>query len=380
MNRRDFIRYAAFSSLATLGLPNISFAKADTDKRFVFIIQRGAADGLNTVIPYAEPAYRKLRGALAVDANQAIKLDGLFALHPSLKNMAGLYQNKQALFVHAVASPYRARSHFDAQNVLETGGQSAFQYKDGWINRLLSLLPAQQSEAIAIAPSIPMAMRGKQQVNAYAPSHLKDASDDLLLRVGALYAQDPELNSIWDAAIEANNLAENSKARRNPAGMAKLTAEFLNKADGPRIAMLETNGWDTHSNQNSRLKRQLTSLDTIIHTLKEQLGQNWQKTTVLVATEFGRTAAANGTAGTDHGTGAVAMLFGGDLTGGRIISDWPGLKEHNLYQARDLNPTVDLNSLIALSLGKRFDIDANKIMREVFFSNQSIVSINKINI
>lgn len=371
MNRRDFIRWSALSGLSLTGLPGLSFAKANTDKRFIFIIQRGAADGLNTVIPYADPAYQKLRGALAINASQAIKLDGLFALHPSLKATAKLYQEKQALFVHAIASPYRGRSHFDAQNVLETGGKAAYQFKDGWMNRMLSLLPPAQHEAIAIASSIPMALRGKVNVNAYAPSNLRDAPDDLLLRVGELYAQDAQLNGLWSSAMEANDLAGDTKIKRNPAGIGKLAAEFLNKENGPRIAMIETNGWDTHSGQNNRLSRQLSSLDTLIDALRQHLGNNWQNTTILVATEFGRTAAANGTGGTDHGTASAAMLLGGDLKGGRIIADWPGLNHATLYQGRDLQPTLDLNTLIASVLGERFNLDSEKVAHSVFSGSSS---------
>lgn len=368
MNRRDFMRWSAVSSLPLLGLPNISFASADTDKRFIFIIQRGAADGLNTVIPYADPAYKKLRGALAIDVSEATKLDGMFALHPALKATAKLYQNQQALFVHGIASPYRKRSHFDAQNILETGGKSAYEFKDGWMNRMLRLLPTAQSEAIAIAPSIPMALRGKANVNAYAPSNLRDAPDDLLIRVSQLYAQDAQLHDLWSSAMEANDLAGDTTTKRNPAGVGKLAAEFLNKADGPRIAMIETNGWDTHSAQDRRLNRQLSSLDILINALHQELGDHWQKTTVLVATEFGRTAAANGTGGTDHGTASTAMVLGGDLHGGRIIADWPGLNSADLYQERDLKPTLNLNHLIASIIGERFGIDSNKVANDVFLS------------
>jgi len=366
MNRRDFLRFSSLSSLSLMGLPGITFASANTDNRFIFIIQRGAADGLNTVIPYADPAYQKLRGALAINA--ATKLDGLFALHPALTTTAKLYENKQAMFVHAVASPYRSRSHFDAQNVLETGGQSAYQYKDGWMNRMLGLLPPTESDAIAIAPSIPMALRGQKSVNAFAPTNLRDTPDDLLLRVSELYAQDSQLNPLWSSAMEANDLAGDTKIKRNPAGIGKLAAEFLNKTNGPRIAMIETSGWDTHSNQNSRLKRQLSSLDTLINALHKYLGPNWQKTTILVATEFGRTAAANGTGGTDHGTASTAMLLGGDLNGGRVLADWPGLQKNDLHQGRDLRPTTDLNTLIASIIGERFHLDSQKVGNTIFSS------------
>ena len=365
MNRRDFLRYASISGVM-LALPSISFASANTDRRFIFIIQRGAADGLNTVIPYADPAYAKLRGALTIDVAQATKLDGMFALHPSLIETAKLYASGQALFVQAVASPYRDRSHFDAQNVLETGGNSAYQLKDGWMNRLLTLLPRAQNEAIAFAATIPMALRGKMEVSSYAASHLPQAPDDLLLRVGQLYADDSQLNLLWQAAMQANNMADDVSAKQDPASLGKLAASFLSKADGPRIAMIETGGWDTHSGQEARLSRQLTSLDQLIAAMRVGLGDTWQKTTIIVATEFGRTAAANGTGGTDHGTGSTALILGGDVSGGRVIADWPGLSQSNLYESRDLKPTINLDTLIASLASASFGLDNTLVAKTLF--------------
>ena len=365
MNRRDFLRYASISGLI-FTLPSISFASANTDRRFIFIIQRGAADGLNTVIPYADPAYAKLRGALAIDVAQATKLDGMFALHPSLIETAKLYAAGQALLVQAVASPYRDRSHFDAQNVLETGGNSAYQLKDGWMNRLLTLLPKAQNEAIAFAATIPMALRGKMEVSSYAASHLPQAPDDLLLRVGQLYADDSQLNLLWQAAMQANNMADDVSAKQDPASLGKLAASFLSKANGPRIAMIETGGWDTHSGQEARLSRQLTSLDQLIAAMRVGLGDTWQKTTIIVATEFGRTAAANGTGGTDHGTGSVALILGGDVSGGRVIADWPGLSQSNLYENRDLKPTINLDTLIASLASASFGLDNTLVAKTLF--------------
>ena len=365
MNRRDFLRYAAISG-AIFALPGISFASANTDRRFIFIIQRGAADGLNTVIPYADPAYAKLRGTLAIDVAQAAKLDGMFALHPSLTETAKLYTAGQALMVQAVASPYRDRSHFDAQNVLETGGSAAYQLKDGWMNRLLTLLPKAQNEAIAFAATIPMALRGKMEVISYAASHLPQAPDDLLLRVGQLYAEDAQLNPIWQAALAANNMADDSSAKQDPASLGNLAASFLAKTNGPRIAMIETGGWDTHSSQEARLGRQLTSLDQLIAALRTGLGDTWQKTTIIVATEFGRTAAANGTGGTDHGTGSAALILGGDVNGGRVIADWPGLNQSNLFEGRDLKPTTNLDTLIASLASASFGIDSALVAKTLF--------------
>ena len=366
MNRRSFLRMLSAGAGVLLASPYISFASAETDRRFIFIIQRGAADGLNTVIPYADPAYAKLRGALAIDASQATKLDGMFALHPSLAETAKLYANKQALFVHAVASPYRSRSHFDGQNVLETFGTTAYQIKDGWMNRLLTLLPSAQNEAIAFATTIPMALRGKIEVASYAPSALPQASDDLLMRVNQLYAEDAQLHSLWTAAMEANNMADDVSAKQDPASFGKLAASFLAKSDGPRVAMIETCGWDTHTAQEGRLARQLKSLDSMIAAIRDGLGPVWQKTTIVVATEFGRTAATNGTGGTDHGTGSTAMILGGDVNGGRVLADWPGLSNSALYEGRDLKPTTNLATLIASISSASLKLDPTQVNKVLF--------------
>ncbi|KXV02361.1 hypothetical protein CR51_20370 [Caballeronia megalochromosomata] len=366
LTRRQFLWCAGASAGAMLVAPQLVFASADTERRFVFVIQRGAADGLNIVVPYGDPAYATLRGPLAIDASTATKLDGTFALHPSLQQVARMYRDEQALFVHAVASPYRERSHFDGQNVLETGGNAPYQMKDGWLNRLLSMLPAPRADAIAFAPTVPLALRGRADVTSYAPSSLPQAPDDLIMRVSQLYAGDAQLHPLWDAAMQARGLAADAGARQDPASLGKLAASFLGKPDGPRIAMIETGGWDTHSAQNPRLAAQLKALDTMLAALRDGLGEHWAKTTVLVATEFGRTAAANGTGGTDHGTASAAMIVGGAVKGGRVLADWPGLGNASLYQARDLKPTIGLDAVIASAAGETFDIDPQRVGAALF--------------
>nr|WP_321964494.1 DUF1501 domain-containing protein [Paraburkholderia sp. J7] len=366
VSRRHFLRVTAAGAGAMLVAPQIVFASVETERRFVFVIQRGAADGLNIVVPYAEPAYATLRGPLAIDIDRTTKLDGTFALHPSLGQMAQMYGEKQALFVHAIASPYRDRSHFDGQNVLETGGRAPYQVKDGWLNRLVAMLPASRENAVALAPTVPLALRGTVQVSSYAPSALPNASDDLLTRVSALYEADPQLRSLWTSAMNARGLAGDASARQDPASVGKLAASFLSRPDGPRIAMIETGGWDTHSAQNARLANQLKALDTMLASLRDGLGPAWDKTTVLVATEFGRTAAANGTGGTDHGQASVAMLVGGAVAGGRVQADWPGLRTADLYESRDLKPTASLDALIAGAAAESLGLDPQRTASTLF--------------
>jgi len=370
LTRRHFMRVAAAGAGAILVAPQMVFARAATDRRFIFVIQRGAADGLNIVVPYADPAYATLRGALAVDTSAATKLDGTFALHSSLAQIGQMYAQREALFVHAVASPYRDRSHFDGQNVLETGGTAAYQVKDGWLNRLVGMMPGAASttheNAIAFAPTVPMALRGSANVASYAPSGLPQAPDDLLARVSQLYEQDAQLRPLWESAMTARGLAGDAGARQDPASLGKLAAGFLSRDDGPRIAMIETGGWDTHSAQMPRLAAQLKALDTMLAALRDGLGPAWSKTTVLVATEFGRTAAANGTGGTDHGTASAAMVIGGAVAGGRVVADWPGLRQSDLYQARDLKPTASLDALITGVASESLGLDPHRTSRTLF--------------
>ena len=365
IDRRTFM-----GATALLATPIVSFAKADTDRRFVFIIQRGAADGLNIVVPYADPNYLKLRGNLAIEVAAPMKLDGTFALHPALTQVQKLYAEKEALFLHAVASPYRDRSHFDGQNVLESGSKIPYQLKSGWMNRLLGLLPRDGKDGIAFSSAVPLAMQGAFDVTTYAPSSLPEANEDLLMRVQQLYANDRQLNPLWTSALEARGMAsgqmKGGDKRHNDAALGKIAAGFLAARTGPRVAMIETSGWDTHSGQNERLERQLRGLDALIGGLKEGMGSAWSQTVVLVATEFGRTAAANGTGGTDHGTASAAMLLGGAVQGGRIVSDWLGLASSSLFEGRDLQPTLGLDALISNVCAQTFKLDTEMAQRIMF--------------
>lgn len=373
INRRNLVLTGAAGALSLGFAPRLAFAQAASDRRFVFIIQRGAADGLGTLAPVGDPAFAAQRGVLAQDFADAAKLDAMFALHPNLKNVAQMYAAKEALFVHAVASPYRDRSHFDAQNVLETGGVAAYQLKDGWMNRLLSVLPDDERKGIAIAATIPMALRGKVEVASYAPSVLPDASDDLLGRVAMLYAEDPQLHAIWEQATATRTLTGDLAANngRNAAATGALAARLLAADNGARIAMIETGGWDTHAGQRGRLGAQLNGLDQMIAALKTGLGPLWGKTMVLVATEFGRTVKVNGTQGTDHGTGSVAWLLGGAVKGGRVVADWPGLSDAALFEGRDLRPTAGLDAVIGSAAAAHFGVDPARAMPALFPGQKS---------
>jgi len=363
--RRGLIGSSALLGLGMTAMPRVALAAAPTEKRFIFVIQRGAADGIGIVAPTGDPAHAAARGALAVA--DGTRLDAMFTLHPIMTETAKLYAGKEALFAHAVASRYRDRSHFDGQNVLETGGNQPYQLKDGWLNRFLALLPAAQGKAIAVSSTIPAVLRGRVEVASYAPSNLPDASDDLLRRVTSLYAGDAQLHALWDQAMttRAATASIADADGRNGAATGALVAKLLTGSTA-RIAMVETSGWDTHAGQQGRLAQQLRGLDAMVAAIKTGLGPLWADTLVLVATEFGRTVAANGTGGTDHGTASAAMLFGGNVAGGRVIADWPGLAPGQLYEGRDLRPTTDLDGLIAAALAQHYGLDPVRVAGALF--------------
>jgi uncharacterized protein (DUF1501 family) len=365
IGRRSLLA-SSLVSAALLGAPRISFARATGDKRFVFVIQRGAADGLHMIVPIGDPGLRIARAGLVDEIGPLFTLDVLFALHPALAQTAELYRKGDAFFVHAVATANRDRSHFDAQNILETGGRRPYEERSGWMNRMLVHLPG--TKAMALAPAVPMALRGDRPVSSYAPSRLPGASADLMTRVSALYEKDQQLHPLWEQATQTLDLVDDLAANGGKGGQAvgELAARLLAPSDGARVMMIETGGWDTHSGQKARLNAQLGGLDRLIGAMKAGLGPEWANTVVVVATEFGRTVSANGTGGTDHGTASAAMVFGGGLKGGRVIADWPGLRPSDQLDGRDLKPTLSLESLIAGAVAEQFDLEPPMVLRTLF--------------
>ena len=377
-DRRSFIAGGSAGALVAALAPRMAFAKAETDKRFIFIIQRGAADGMHIVAPFGDLAFAGARGDLAKDFDAAPRLDTMFALHPAMTTVQGLYGRQQALFAHAVASPYRDRSHFDGQNVLESGGTSAYQVKDGWLNRLLGVLPPAGAKAIAVSATVPLALRGRNDVSSYAPSNLPQASDDLMQRVAMLYQGDSQLHALWAEAMGTRALTGDLAAGggANAVATGALAAKLMAPANGARIAMIETGGWDTHTGQRGRLAAQLKGLDGMIGALQAGLGPLWNDTMVLVATEFGRTVAVNGTGGTDHGTGTAAMLLGGAVRGGRVLADWPGLAQAALFEGRDLRPTMQLDAFIGGAVAGHFGVEPKRAMAALFPETKGTAAVS----
>jgi uncharacterized protein (DUF1501 family) len=359
------------------------FARAGgRDPRLVVIILRGALDGLSAVAPVGDPDYQALHGSLALSLagdHPALPLNSFFALNPAMPVFKRLYDQKQAAIIHAVASPYRDRSHFDGQDVLESGYPAPGFTRSGWLNRALAALPKGDRVAamsgLGVGPATPLVLRGSAPVVGWAPQNLPHASGDLATRLLDLYAhRDPALGEALSRGLEIEKIASRqgmedgtAKSRQGYdaiAGMrqaAQGAASLMAADDGPRIAALAFDGWDTHANEggaSGRLAQLLGGLDGAFEEIQKGLGQLWKDTAIVAVTEFGRTARINGTTGTDHGTGTIA--------GGRVIADWPGLKETQLYQNRDLAPTADLRTALKGVLADQFGLSTAALGDAVF--------------
>jgi uncharacterized protein (DUF1501 family) len=383
LGRRAFVISSLLGGVATL-LPRIPRAESRSDARFVLVILRGALDGLAAVPAYGDGNYAGKRGALAITA-PALKLDGMFALHPSLTHLHERYQAKELIAFHAVASPYRERSHFDGQDVLENGMTQTTLAHDGWLNRVLPALRSAKARgteqfAVALAQNVPLVLRGDARVNSWAPSRLPETDADTLQRIADLYSTDEYFATRLQAALAADSVAGEGMGmgKRDPLNgigtIAGAAGKFLAAADGPRIAVIETSGWDTHANQGAeagQLANRLRALDDGLESLRVALGSAWSETAILVVTEFGRTVAVNGTRGTDHGTATCAFLVGGAVRGGRIVADWPGLATNNLYQQRDLQPTRDLRSIFKGVLAAHLGAFESDLETRVFPDSRS---------
>jgi uncharacterized protein (DUF1501 family) len=377
ITRREFIAGAACGGFAILMPPQL-LAATQNDARLIVIILRGALDGLAAMPPYGDGHYARLRGDLAISAPQ-LKLDGLFALHPSLTHLHARYLAKELTVLHAIASPYRERSHFDGQDLLENGTTRPH-VADGWLNRALQAISGARDEAslaVAIAQNVPLILRGEAPVNSWAPSRLPAADADTLQRLADLYSTEPYFATRLEAALATDSIAgDTMRAKRDPLGgfaaLATSAGRLLAAADGPRIAVLDAGGWDTHANQGGergQLANRLRSLDVAVESLRTALGAAWDRTAGVIVTEFGRTAAVNGTRGTDHGTASCAFLVGGAVAGGRVIADWPGLAPGSLYESRDLQPTLDLRSLFKGVLAEHMQVGEAVLEERVFPSS-----------
>jgi uncharacterized protein (DUF1501 family) len=382
-------------------VPRVARAEG-RDPRFLTIVLRGALDGLAAVAPVGDPDWIKLRGdnALTLAGEKpALPLDSFFALNPAMPSLHRLFEAGEATIVHACASPYRERSHFDGQDVLESGLSRPGNADTGWLNRALAALEPSglagigARQAFAVGPVTPLVMRGPARVLSWTPPRLPPVPDELRARLLDLYQRtDPTFARVLEERIGLTAVAgtgamdPDAKApaiqgggidqvRAYFAEAAGAAAKFLAGPDGPRIGALALDGWDTHVNEgvvNGRLAGLLGALDGAIAAIKTNMGDAWSETVVALITEFGRTARVNGNAGTDHGTATVALLAGGALKGGRVIADWPGVKDADLHETRDLKATTDLRAVLKGLLADHLRVDARALAADIFPGSEAV--------
>ena len=385
---------ASFTRRGLLGAGGAVFAAAHLprwasasarDPRLIVIILRGAMDGLSAVGPLGEPDYVDLHRELALSrdgAHAALPLDGFFGLNPAMKTFGRLYAQKKALVVHACATNYRERSHFDGQDVLESGMPGPGLTQSGWLNRAVERLPAvqrAQAPALAVGYLPPLILRGRAPVLGWAPADLPPPGDDLLTRLAQLYDhRDPALAQALREGFEADREVRKGDRDGLKAGgdvveqmrkAARGAARLMAAQAGPRISALAFEGWDTHvaeGGATGRLATLLGGLDDALAEFERTLGAAWDQTVIVVATEFGRTAHVNGASGCDHGTASAALLAGGAVAGGRVAADWPGLKAANLHERRDLKPTADLRAVLKGVLADHLGLSAEFLAEAVF--------------
>ena len=376
LDRRTLLHSAVGAAVLGAAAPRFSYAATPGDRRLIVVILRGALDGLAAVPPLADPDYARVRGPLALSKSgegAAFDLDGSYALNGKMPTFKALWDQKQLAIMHAVASPYRERSHFDGQNVIETGGARPIATGDGWLNRALGPVGISDPKlALAIAQSVPAILQGQRQVSSWMPAQLPAVDDDFVARLQSMYARDPLLRSALERAMEVQAVAGSDMQPMQGQGggrrgyrfepIVRAAANIMAAPDGPRVTVMEVYGWDTHQGQGTTqgpLANVLDGLDKGVNILTETLRPMWDRTAILFFTEFGRTVAPNGSIGTDHGTASVAMVAGGAVSGGRVLGNWPGLR--NLYEGRDLMPTTDLRAVFKGVLGDHMRLSRGQL-------------------
>ena len=372
ISRRNFLK----GSATTLFLAGFNFpvlANTTKKKNLVIIMLRGGMDGLCAVPIIGDKNFEKRRKDLILD--ETIKLNSDFALHPKLKNFHNLWQNNLGAIVHATNIPYTKRSHFDGQNLMETGGHIPYAIKTGWLGRGMKLAEL-KGDGLALSLQMPLLLRGIPSNDNFYPSKKRLPRTELLQLLKSVYADKSEHDLANMMEIIANrsmmSSGGTSMSRKNSSLAYKAGLE-LKKINGPRVAVFEVDGFDTHAAQggvNGSHSDSLIEMDSIFKSLEKGLGPEIENTLVLTLTEFGRTIEQNGGRGTEHGYGSAIFMAGGLLKQSQVYTDWPGLRKKELFEGRDLNSTIDARSVYASAMSIVFDIDFKRIQKEVFWGDK----------
>lgn len=373
ITRRDFLKGTATTLfLAGFNLP--VFASSNKKKNLVVIMLRGGMDGLTAVPIIGDKDFEKKRKDIVIE--NIIKLNSDFALHPRLSGFYEAWTENTGTIVHATSIPYTQRSHFEGQNLMESGGRIAYQEKTGWVGRAMKIANL-KGDGLALSLPMPLLLRGVPKNNNYYPTDGQLPDDETLELLRSVYHERSEeelidmINFIKKRKTEDTmNVNAYSFLKRNNNNLARQAAKALMQNNGPRVAVFEVNGFDTHAAQggvDGTHTKCLVEMDEIIKTLKVYLEDAYKDTLILTVTEFGRTIAQNGGNGTEHGYGTAIFMAGGLLKKSQVYTDWPGLKSKELYQGRDLNATTDARSVYASAMSTVFDLDFKRIQKEVFW-------------
>ncbi|WP_435150419.1 DUF1501 domain-containing protein [Candidatus Pelagibacter bacterium nBUS_44] len=373
ISRRDFLKGSATTLfLAGFNLP--ALASSSRKKNLVVIMLRGGMDGLCAVPIIGDKNFEKRRKNILIE--DTIKLNSDFALHPRLIGFNKCWNDNTGSIVHATSIPYTQRSHFEGQNLMESGGKIAYQEKTGWVGRAMKLAKL-QGDGLALSLPMPLLLRGIPKNNNYFPADGKLPQKDTLDLLRSVYAEssEDELYEMMDFIKKRKDEqmmggGSYRRGKRKNKNLARQAATYLRKSDGPRVAVFEVNGFDTHAAQggvDGTHTKCLVEMDEIINNLKDNLQEAYKDTIILTVTEFGRTIKQNGGNGTEHGYGTAIFMAGGLLKKSQVHTDWPGLKKKELYQGRDLNATIDARSVYASAMSTVFDLDFKRIQKEVFW-------------
>ena len=372
ITRRDFLKGTATTLfLAGFNLP--ALASSSRKKNLVVIMLRGGMDGLCAVPVIGDKNFEKRRKSILIE--NAIKLNSDFALHPRLIGFNKCWNDNTGSIVHAASIPYTQRSHFEGQNLMESGGRTPYQEKTGWVGRAMKLANL-QGDGLALSLPMPLLLRGIPKNNNYFPGRGRLPRERTLELLRSVYAESSE-----DELLEMMNYIKKRKdeemmggtmrrGKRENKNLARQAAKYLRKSDGPRVAVFEVNGFDTHAAQggvDGSHTKSLVEMDEIINNLKDNLQEAYKDTIILTVTEFGRTIKQNGGNGTEHGYGTAIFMAGGLLKKSQVHTDWPGLKRKEMYEGRDLNATIDARSVYASAMSTVFDLDFKRIQKDVFW-------------
>ena len=365
MTRRSFLKATAVLSFAAL--PGFSLGAAPTDGRLLVILLRGGMDGLYTVPPIGDKNLRDHRKDL-IDQG-LLPLDGFFALNPAMPGLHKFYQKGEALFVHGTSIPYKLRSHFEGQNLMESGGDAPYALKTGWLGRALDVA---QLPSVTMSLPVPLILRGRGYAISSYPSGTPRPGKELYDKLLPIWTLDPAIGPFGRSLLaEVSDPLPASMAYDNPDGpdidqLAREAGKRMVASDGPRVAVIDDVGYDTHSKEVEGASQKLSKIDAAITSFAAAVGPEvWKKSLVLTITEFGRTVAENGSWGTDHGYGTCVIAAGGLLKKSGVVADWPGLKQSNLFEGRDLLATIDARSLYAKAITSVLGIDPDLVQSQV---------------